>query len=494
MIKHGLWFANNRQRVFDYEEFLGRRVELVRGANGSVDWKDVTSTKWIADNGKALYPRELQVCLVLWPKTIAAGTAFSQAASGAYNAYWETMLKNLISGLPGDYLIYLSPLYEGNANWFPHSFNKTYEAQAKVVFQEFGKVMKRISSRFRMIINFAEWNSDRSASFVGVFPGKEYCNDFGINLYCKDEYQGSDPGGMLDDLLNSKMGLNRMLREAQQLGVTGLWIPEWGVRPYSKNETPRERIDLTKVVQGIGDKIIQHRIHWLWWDGRGSNEAYIGPIGKGGFPKLNAAIKALDARVRQANSGQGSAPALPPVTPSPTPTPTPQPTPTAPADPALDLLAVIHEAAFAARDKHPEPANATLRQVEHTAWAARAKAGSVAGAAPADAEAPIPALARIYAAVRQGSGWDAEASRLAAAWLERALPILTEAGAVPSDPEEPVDPDPEQPDNSEEVAALKRQVTTLQAELAARNAALDAANGRLAAIQAASQALQAALA
>ncbi|HWL69165.1 MAG TPA: hypothetical protein VNS22_12360 [Geminicoccus sp.] len=488
----GMYWNNQTSRVEAFEKQLGlsRPLDLIRLSNGGASWPDViTSAGWLAGVAAPLRPRGLQVCLQLWPSSLSSADAYKRCAAGEYDDNIRTLYQNLLAKVPGDDPIWHSPLYEWGGNWMNWSITPALAPLAKQVFRKAATIARSVSPRFRMILNSAEWNNSAAVKFADVFPGREFCDDFGMNLYVKQEYQGTNPAGILKALLESKHGLNTMIAEAKALGVRGIWIPEWGLRPHEKDKAQTEAMDLTPVVQGIGDVLLREAgnfdlIGYLFWSGRSGAEAYVDPTGTGKFPKLDRAIKALDDRMLAAN---GTTPTKPPETPV---TETAPPSaPAAPQDPAMALVAEGNEALFSLRDRFPEPANSAIRAMEDRLFWPLVATGKKNGDPAGRETEATKALALAVHAAGTLDGWPAEAVAAVRGWLDRAKALLPAEEAP-----QPEQPQPEQP-VPDVVATLQAQIARLQEQLTAEQAARAAAEAKLAKVPGAIQAaVQAALA
>lgn len=383
-ILRGMYWKDEPGRVEAFEKKLGlsKPLDLVRLSNGGRDWSDVkTSASWLAGVASPLKPRMVQPCLQLWPSSMSAAEGLRRLADTAeFDDEVKAIYQGIHDKVGGTYEILHSPLYEGNGDWMPWSITKAMASNAKKVFAKVNKIAKSVSPRFRLCINFAEWNNGNGVTFKDVFPGREHCDDFGMNLYAKFENgnQGGTAAGSLKGQLESKAGLNSMIREAKELGVRGIWIPEWGIRPHAKGAAQTEAVDLSPVVRGVGDVLLREapnfdRMGYLFWSGRTAVEAYVDPTGTGKFPKLDKAIKELDDRVLAYNAGKGDTGDQPQPEPEKPDTGTPEPSqpPTQdwqplPGTTPAEIAAAGNKLTFGLRGKPADAA--TVRAVEDAFW------------------------------------------------------------------------------------------------------------------------------
>jgi len=151
--------------------------------------------------------------------TLAAG------ATGAYDQYFVTLAKGLVSGGQANSIIRMG--WEFNEGWAP------WAASGQAT--NFVTYWRHIVNSMRSVpgANFKfEWNpvigAQSAGNLAAYYPGKDYVDLIGLDVY--DISWGSYPGAakLFSTMLTEPYGLNWLASFASQQGKP-MTLPEWGL-------------------------------------------------------------------------------------------------------------------------------------------------------------------------------------------------------------------------------------------------------------------------
>lgn len=213
--------------------WIGRTVQYGI-AYSSATWDDIAGNTsntrgWQA--WKAAVPgRKMVFGIGLLPKTIST-ESLATAATGAYDEYFTSLAKNLISLGMGDSVIRLG--WEFNGKWFSWSaIGKA--ADFKAAWIHYVKAMRAVpGANFKFCWNPA--NNATSMTASDAFPGDAYVDEIGIDFY-DTAYNGSIyyPAGVATQTAQQNAWtrnvtrLNGYVSFAKAHGKP-VSFPEWGV-------------------------------------------------------------------------------------------------------------------------------------------------------------------------------------------------------------------------------------------------------------------------
>ncbi|MDJ0391509.1 glycosyl hydrolase [Roseomonas sp. E05] len=270
----GVYVGNSTQDLAQFENWLGRDVDGVHGVVGSANWDDfVQSAEWAADRLWSSTGRD-----VFWSVPLLAGDAnLHSAANGDYNQYYRSVAEELLGAHSGSDPIYVRTGWEFNGDWFSWSAGGQ-ESDFISAFREFVDTFRSVSDLFKF-----EWTPNESYGGwdpAKAYPGDDYVDIIGMDFYWKPEYQGSDPVGAWNELLNETYGLKWHQEFAAEHGKPTAYS-EWGVttdnaRPFL--EAAKEWFD--------SHDVVYHSV----WD---SDVLYPGKMSDGSGGDTNQAFKEL---------------------------------------------------------------------------------------------------------------------------------------------------------------------------------------------------------
>ncbi|HWL79569.1 MAG TPA: glycosyl hydrolase, partial [Roseomonas sp.] len=271
----GVYVGNDASHLNQFEDWLGRDVDLVHAVVGSANWTDYTSSvSWMINS---LWSGTNDSLFWSVPLIVADGSAsLGAAASGSYNSYYRSVAQTIANNTDGSGPIYIRTGWEFNGDWFAWSAQGQAGNFAEA-FRQFVDSFRSVSDRFKF-----EWNVDAASGGMNpadAYPGDKYVDVVGMDFYWKPEYSGTDPVKAFQDMANREYGLQWLENFAAAHGKpTG--YSEWGV-------TGDNAAAYIKLVQEwFGNHNV---VYQSYWD---SNSAYPGEMSDGTDPNSGAAYKA----------------------------------------------------------------------------------------------------------------------------------------------------------------------------------------------------------
>ncbi|MFC4168921.1 glycoside hydrolase family 26 protein [Teichococcus aestuarii] len=270
MTQLGVYLGNRPQDLPAFEEWLGREVDNIHVVSGFQSWADlIDSTRW---NARELWhetPRDHQWSIPLIP----LGATLEEAATGAYNARYRELATILIENSQTDGPIDVRTGWEFNGDWFPWSAIGHEEAYIGA-FRQFVDSFRAVSDRFVF-----EWNVNEAWGGMDpatAYPGDDYVDIIGMDVYWNTLYFTSDPYQAWDMLLKEKYGLQWHQDFAAARDKPTAYS-EWGV--MTNNAEPF--VKAMKVWFDTHDVVFQSR-----WD---SDDSFPGRLSDGSEPNTGRA-------------------------------------------------------------------------------------------------------------------------------------------------------------------------------------------------------------
>lgn len=219
-----VYAANSPNEVHAFEGYLGRDVDAVHGVVGMANWWDYEqSANWMAnDLWKDIgHPVLWSVPLLVWD----GSPNLAQAASGQFNDHYESVAQSLLAGRAGDDdPIYVRTGWELNIPGHPW-YAVGHEQDFIGAFRQFVDTFRDVSDRFKF-----EWNVNHSwgSDLMKAYPGDNYVDVMGMDVYWNVSQQGSDPTKAWNYAVNAPSGLEWLERTADAHGKPTAYS-EWGV-------------------------------------------------------------------------------------------------------------------------------------------------------------------------------------------------------------------------------------------------------------------------
>jgi hypothetical protein len=138
----------------------------------------------------------------MWPNT---GGSLAEAASGADNAHWAALAKNLIAGGLGTAILRIG--WEFNGSWYPWSvLNATDAAAFAQAWRQIVGTIQRVPGQH---FGF-DWSMTASAGGVNpalAYPGDSYVTTVDMDVYDWNQTAGSTPAQRWHDTVTNGYGL-----------------------------------------------------------------------------------------------------------------------------------------------------------------------------------------------------------------------------------------------------------------------------------------------
>ena len=165
--------------------------------------------------------------LVLGVPILPGVGTLAQGATGAYNQYFTTLAKNLVSQGESNAILRLG--WEFNGTWYPWSVANNTDAQNFSAFWiQIVDTMRAVpGQQFQFLWN-PNLGGTTSWSLTNAYPGNAYVDYVGSDVY--DEYWGTPqtPQNAWSNILSQSWGLNWLTSFAASQGKP-IAIPEWSV-------------------------------------------------------------------------------------------------------------------------------------------------------------------------------------------------------------------------------------------------------------------------
>jgi hypothetical protein len=265
--------GNSAAKVNLFESWLGRAGDGILAYVGFANWADFNAG-WIVPLFAPVDRR------IFWSvPLIVTGANLTDAASGAYDAYYRSIAQTIAAYRPDEPVIYLRTGWEFNGDWFPWTATDG-KAQAYIgAYQRFVTVFRSVSPRFRF-----EWNvnvgtqNPAQMNPESAYPGDAYVDMIGMDFYWDPAWDPADPVQAFTSMRTRDYGLqwHQNFAAAHNKPTT---YSEWGIR--TNNAGPY--IDLVK--KWFYD---HHVIFHTYWD---SNSAYPGELSSGQYPDSGEAFR-----------------------------------------------------------------------------------------------------------------------------------------------------------------------------------------------------------
>ncbi len=155
--------------------YRGRPVDLAVVYVARTSWDKLATQSW-----ETQQYADFAGSLVEGVPLTISGTSLAQVATGAYDSYYRSMAKSLVSLGRGASVIRLG--WEFNGNWQP--WTPTSPTDYINAFRHVVKVLRGVSSSFKI-----DWNGNEGKSqsgydpFTQLYPGDRYVDIVGVDAY-----------------------------------------------------------------------------------------------------------------------------------------------------------------------------------------------------------------------------------------------------------------------------------------------------------------------
>lgn len=231
-------------KLADFEKWVGQGVGVPKVHMKRLDgWSGWLNPGWL----KQYRNRTIAVNLPPYPNsesgslggTTQASAALHRAATGAFDKYYVSFAKKLVSNGHED--AFLSLGHEFNGDWFPWTAVGN-EADYKAMWRRVVPLMKSVpGEEFRFVWNLAGGPGQLTESQIqALWPGDTLVRVVGYNLYDVHTRIGPWSGvgwkvARWDDMLTRDHGL-QWLAGFAYVHRKPIAFPEWGLVTTSSNE------------------------------------------------------------------------------------------------------------------------------------------------------------------------------------------------------------------------------------------------------------------
>ena len=273
----GAYVGNSASELRQFENWLGRPVDQIPAHTGRADWKDwIGSIKWAVELWS---PLDTPICWTI-PMFADQGN-LHEAATGAYQDYYEQAARILAQTRRSDDVIYVRTGEEFNGNWMPWSAAGREQDFVKA-YRRFVEAFRSVSDRFRF-----EWNANIRETRMNpadAYPGDDVVDVVGMDFYYNTKWNPTNAAKAWDQMVDSQYGLQWLEDFAKAHGKPTAY-PEWGVNfdgagPY-----------IERAAQWFSSHNVLYQSVW------NSNDAFPGKLTDNQYPRAAAAyIRAFGAK------------------------------------------------------------------------------------------------------------------------------------------------------------------------------------------------------
>lgn len=226
-------------RLARFEQWLGRKVSKVAdNASETGDWAQLTRTTIYIRDFWGKKPVDLLIRIPLLP--YSAKGQFSAGAKGQFDPYFLELahaLSSILEIKPSGTArtLRLGLGWENNGSWYPW-FAKADPGAHKAFYQRVVEIFRTVDARFRF-----DWNTSLGAMHLSpdlIFPGKEYVDSIGLDIY--DEFPvgssygfGNHAQRFSELYKGGSFGLDYWNGRSRELGLP-IVVGEWGVTDWTK--------------------------------------------------------------------------------------------------------------------------------------------------------------------------------------------------------------------------------------------------------------------
>jgi hypothetical protein len=206
-----------------FARWRGSAIQTATDFMGTPTWQQIghpflLSLAWRKDHAVRLV-----LSVPMWP---SAGGSLAELASGTRNRYFRELAHTLINEGRGNTIIRLG--WEFNTPFF------RWQVKTKSDAEHYAEAWRQIVRTMRSVpgqhFQFV-WNpdlADRGIDPALAYPGDEYVDDIGLDVYDRSQEPGQTPQQRWDGLLHQRYGLRWHAQFAASHGKP-LAFPEWGL-------------------------------------------------------------------------------------------------------------------------------------------------------------------------------------------------------------------------------------------------------------------------
>ncbi|HEY1689383.1 MAG TPA: glycosyl hydrolase [Solirubrobacteraceae bacterium] len=163
-----------------FSNWLGQRPVYATDFLAGGSWSEIEQPSWFLKQWAGV---DTQAILSV-PMLPGSGATLAQGATGAYNSYFTTLARSLVSNGDSDAILRLG--WEMNGNWFPWSIENGNAANYAAYWRQIVTAMRAVSPGFRFDFCVNGGSSTVSGKLLNpeeAYPGDEYVNYIGLDAY-----------------------------------------------------------------------------------------------------------------------------------------------------------------------------------------------------------------------------------------------------------------------------------------------------------------------
>ncbi len=270
----GVYAGNSVAKVQAFEEWLGRKSEIVLTHLGMESWKDfIGSASYLSRDVWANIDTP-----VSWSVPLNVyRTSLEDAAAGDFNSYYRTAAE-WIDRYSTSEKIYIRPGWEFNGFWMPWSAEGKEQAYIDA-FRHLVDTFRSVSDRFvfEWVVNIGNFGMDPA----DAYPGDSYVDIVGMDFYHNPAWDPADPLRAWNQMANRKYGLEWLEDFATAHGKPTAYS-EWGV--MTDNMQP--------YLELVSDWFESHDVEYqVYWDANAGG--YAGKLSEDAHPNTGSAFRDL---------------------------------------------------------------------------------------------------------------------------------------------------------------------------------------------------------
>jgi Ca2+-binding RTX toxin-like protein len=282
----GVYAGNSVAKVQAFEQWLGKKADVVLTHLGIESWKDFVGS--VAHLSRDVWSNVESPVVWSLPLNVK-GTALEDAAAGDFNSYYRTAAEWIDRYSASD-KIYVRPGWEFNGYWMPWSAEGKEQAFIDA-FRQMVDTFRSVSDRFvfEWTVNIGDFGMDPA----DAYPGDSYVDIVGMDFYHNPAWDPADPLRAWHQMANREYGLEWLEDFASAHGKPTAYS-EWGV--MTDNMQPY--LDL------VADWFESHDVAYqIYWDANAGG--YTGKLSEGTNPNTGSAFRDLFTKPAQLdNPGQ----------------------------------------------------------------------------------------------------------------------------------------------------------------------------------------------
>jgi hypothetical protein len=231
----GVFGENSMAHVLEFEQWLGRPVDLILCTVDFEKWENYRYANWLT---QTVYGNRGQRRLVYDVPIIIKGASYAAAKAGEYDSHWQCLAQSILENNPGSFEIVIRASHEMNGEWFAWGVGGAKQSQIPdfiAGWRRFHGVFRGVpgGARFR----FSWCPSEGASDPRPMWPGDAYVDLVGYDVYWKPKIMGgegwetNDPQEAWEKRVKNgytEWGIGGML-EFARAHQKPFQIDEWGV-------------------------------------------------------------------------------------------------------------------------------------------------------------------------------------------------------------------------------------------------------------------------